>query len=59
MSKSEELRKFADNYVELAEAADKGPRKKGLERLAEGWKNLAQTQAWLDGEEDPPPPKAA
>ena len=59
MSKSEELRKFADNCVELAEAADNGPRKKRLERLAEGWKNLAQTQAWLDGEEDPHPPKAA
>jgi len=59
MSKSEELRKFADNCVDLAEATNSGPRKKRLQRLAEGWKNLAQTQARLDGEEDPPPPKAA
>jgi hypothetical protein len=59
MSKSEELRKFADNCAELAEATDNGPRKNRLARLAEGWGNLAQTQAWLDGEEDPPPPKAA
>jgi hypothetical protein len=27
MSKSEELRKFADNCVQLAEAADQGPGK--------------------------------
>jgi hypothetical protein len=58
MNRSQELLKNADNCVELAKAANREPEKKRFERLAEGWKNVAEAQAWLDGEPDPGP-KAA
>jgi hypothetical protein len=59
MSRSAELKKIADNCAEIAQAAKDEPKKKRFERLAEGWQNLAQSQAWLDGETDDPGPKAA
>jgi hypothetical protein len=60
MAKSDELRQNADNCVELAKATKNGPLKKRLERLAQGWKNVAENQAWLDGEpEEDTGPKAA
>jgi hypothetical protein len=59
LSKSDELKKIANNCVEMAEAAKDIPQKKRFERLADGWKTLAKSQAWLDGETDDPGPKAA
>ncbi len=59
MSKTEELQKIADNCADMAEAAKDLPKKNRLKRLAEGWKSLAQSQAWLDGKPDEPGPKAA
>jgi hypothetical protein len=38
----------AENCDELARGAD-GPNRKRLQRLARGWRAVAQTQEWLDG----------
>src|SRR6185295_12575093 len=50
MQNSDELRKFAQNCTELADTAHGEPNKKRFERMAEAWNDLAQSQAWLDGE---------
>ena len=50
MQNSDELRKFAQNCTDLADTAQGEPNKKRFERMAEAWNDLAQTQAWLDGE---------
>ena len=51
MQKAEELRDRADNCAELAKAAESEPQKKRFKRMAEGWKTVAENQAWLDGED--------
>ena len=51
MKKAEELRHHAENCAELAQAATSAPSKKRFERMAEGWKTVADNQAWLDGED--------
>jgi hypothetical protein len=50
MDKPKEFRKNADTCTEIARAEENGPKKKRFERLAEGWRDLANQQAWLDGE---------
>ncbi len=54
MQKAEELRNHAENCAELAQAAESDPKKKRFERMAEGWKTVAENQAWLDGEDGKP-----
>jgi hypothetical protein len=51
MKKAEELRHHAENCAELARAAAREPEKKRFKRMAEGWKTVADNQAWLDGED--------
>ena len=55
MNKSEELRHRAENCTELAQDAKSGPDKKRFERMADGWKTVANNQSWLDGEARPNP----
>lgn len=50
MKKSEDLRKKANNCAEMAQAAESKPEQRRFERLAEGWSQMAEVQAWLDGE---------
>ena len=50
MRKSDELRKNAQSCAEMAVVAEKEPSKKRYERMAEAWRSLADTQAWLDGD---------
>ena len=50
MQNSDELKKFAQNCTDLADTAHSEPNKKRFERMAEAWTDLAQSQAWLDGE---------
>jgi hypothetical protein len=50
MQSSDELKKFAQNCTDLADTAHSEPNKKRFERMAEAWTDLAQSQAWLDGE---------
>ena len=57
MSRSEDLKKIADNCVEMAEAANDHPKRKRFERLADGWKSVAQSQARREA--DDTGPKAA
>jgi hypothetical protein len=54
MQSSDELKKFAQNCTDLADAAHSEPNKKRFERMAEAWNDLAQSQAWLDGEQPGP-----
>jgi hypothetical protein len=50
MDKAQELRKNAESCVELAKAAPSEPAKKRFQRLADGWKVVADNQEWLDGQ---------
>jgi hypothetical protein len=52
MSKSRELLEISQKCLELADETNDSARKNFLRRMAGEWKNLAQTQAWLDGEGD-------
>jgi hypothetical protein len=51
MAESKSFLKNSENCTASAEAAPSEQAKKRFERLAEGWKSVAETQAWLDGEE--------
>jgi len=51
MKKAEELRHHAENCAELAQAATSEPNRKRFQRMAEGWKTVADNQAWLDGDD--------
>jgi hypothetical protein len=51
MNNAEELRNRAENCAELARAAAREPEKKRFKRMAEGWKTVADNQAWLDGDD--------
>ena len=53
MTKSIELLRRSENCEELAQTARDDAAKNRLKRLAEGWRTVAETQAWLDGESDP------
>jgi hypothetical protein len=44
-----ECRENAENCDELAVNAQNGPSRRRLERLAKGWRAVAETQDWLDG----------
>ena len=50
MKKAEQLRQIAESCAELAETAPNEPTKKRFQRMAEGWRSVAETQAWLDGD---------
>ena len=54
MDKSQEFRKNAEKCSEIAQSTKSDPKRKRFERLAEGWSNLAENQAWLDGKERDP-----
>ena len=49
MNTSVEYRENADNCDELAGSAQNGPSRRRLERLAKGWRAVAESQDWLDG----------
>ena len=50
MNRSGELKQNAENCAELAaKAADERARRR-FERMQKAWIDLADTQAWLDGE---------
>ena len=50
MGKSDDLRKNAENCIELADTADTVQKKMRYVRMAKSWNSLADTQSWLDGE---------
>jgi hypothetical protein len=50
MNKAQELRKNSENCAELAKTAASDPAKKRFQRMADGWKVVAENQEWLDGQ---------
>jgi hypothetical protein len=50
MTKSQDLRKEADNCSELASKSSDGAKTTRYRRMAISWNRLAATQEWLDGE---------
>jgi len=52
MNKAQELRKKSESCVELAKIAATEPAKKRFQRMADGWKVVAENQEWLDGQPD-------
>jgi hypothetical protein len=55
MQKSDDLLRNAENCAERADAAVTEPEKNRFKRMEKAWKNLADTQAWLDGEKPETP----
>ncbi|MGJ4939271.1 hypothetical protein ACQR1W_01755 [Bradyrhizobium sp. HKCCYLS1011] len=53
MRQSDLLRENAENCLQLAEQAARGPTFKRYTRMAQGWVALANAQDWLDGEVPP------
>jgi hypothetical protein len=49
MNKILELEQHAENCAELAADAKDERAKRRYERMEKAWRDLAKTQAWLDG----------
>ena len=54
---SDGLRKNAENCAEKAEKASSEPEKARFKRMEKAWENLADNQAWLDGDQAEPLPE--
>ena len=54
-NKADDLHRNAENCAELAAAANDQRDRRRYVRMEEAWKSLAQTQAWLDGEDNAKP----
>lgn len=57
MQKSDDLRKSAESYAEKAETASTLQDKARFKRMERAWKNIADSQAWLEGDREGPSPK--
>lgn len=55
MQKSADLRKNAENCAERAETAAT-PQARARFSMEKAWENLADNQAWLEGDQEGPPP---
>ena len=53
MATADAFRLRATECEEDAELARNEPLKRSLHRIAEGWRKVSETQAWLDGEVSP------
>jgi hypothetical protein len=53
MKQSDQLRKNAENCLQLAERAEAQPAFRRYSRMAQAWLALAAEQDWLDGEISP------
>jgi hypothetical protein len=49
MTKADEYQRHADNCRELADRATALPEKARYARMEKAWRDLAETQQWLDG----------
>ena len=56
MTKADEYEKNADNCRDLGERATNLPDKARYARMEKAWRDLAQTQQWLDGTPAPSSP---
>ena len=57
MQKSDELRKNAENCAEKAKTASTLQATARFKRMEKAWKNLADNQAWLEGDQQGPSPQ--
>ena len=57
MQKSDDLRKNAENCAEKAESAATPQDKARFKRMEKAWENLADNQAWLEGDQEGPSPQ--
>jgi hypothetical protein len=57
MQKSQDLRKNAENCAEKSEKAATLQDQARFKRMEKAWKNLADNQAWLEGDQDGPFPQ--
>jgi hypothetical protein len=53
MKQSDQLRKNAENCLQLAERAEAPPAFRRYSRMSQAWLALATEQDWLDGEISP------
>jgi hypothetical protein len=51
MQKSDDLRKNAENYAQKAETAATAQARARFQRMAKAWENLADNQAWVEGDQ--------
>ena len=49
MGNPEELKRYAENCAELADAAKDEPAKRRFKRMEKAYTSLAEAQCWLDG----------
>lgn len=54
---SDDIRKNAENCAEKVQSATSAPEKARFKRMEKAWDNLADNQAWLDGDRAGPPPQ--
>jgi hypothetical protein len=57
MQKSDDLRKNAENCAEKAETATTPQARARFKRMEKAWENLADNQAWLEGDQKGPSPQ--
>lgn len=57
MQKSDDLRKNAENCAEKAATAATSLARARFKRMEKAWKNLADNQAWLEGDQKGPSPQ--
>lgn len=57
MQESEGLRKNAENCAEKAEAAATPQARERFKRMEKAWDNLADNQAWVEGDQEDPSPQ--
>ena len=57
MQESEGLRKNAENCAEKAEAAATPQARARFKRMEKAWDNLADNQAWVEGDQEGPSPQ--
>ena len=57
MQNSDDLRKNAENCAEKAESASTPQDRARFKRMEKAWENLANNQAWLEGDREGPSPQ--
>ena len=53
VNSAKKLRDLAEQFDDMAEQVKGDPERRRYHLLAEGWRALSDTQAWLDGEISP------
>jgi hypothetical protein len=57
MQKSDDLRRNAEDCAEKADAATTPHDRARFKRMEKAWKNLADNQEWVEGDQEGPSPR--